>query len=389
MIRVAFALQEDESWMGGINYLKNLLYAVSAFGDRIEPVLFMGNMPAERTIQLFEPYARIYRHGIFDKKSIPWFLRKFGLKLTGSDRICAALLSKYGVQVASHCSISGRDLPFKTINWIPDFQHLHLPELFSAQEISERNRKYRKRIEESDRMVVSSHAALADLAGFAPEFAHKARVLHFVSQPVPAMYELDLREKVERNHAVTGRFFYLPNQLWRHKNHQTVFEAVDILKRRGVDICLVCTGHSAGMGGSQHSSRLLHFISERGLDKNIHILGLVDYEDVLYFMRHSVSVINPSLFEGWSSTVEEAKSVGKNMILSDIPVHREQAPPDSIYFEPLNAEQLAEALLDRWRERDGGPDFKLEEIARETLDRRTRDFATAYQNVVLEIAGRK
>ncbi|MFZ4854977.1 MAG: glycosyltransferase family 4 protein [Desulfuromonadaceae bacterium] len=388
MIRVAFALQEDESWMGGVNYLKNLLYAVSTFGDRIEPLLFMGNASTERTIRLFEPYARIFQHAIFDKKSIPWYLRKFGLKLIGSDRMCAALLSKKGVQVASHCSISGSDFPFKTINWIPDFQHLHLPELFSAREISERNRKYRKRIEESDRMVVSSHAALADLVAFAPEFAHKARVLHFVSQPTSAMYELGRREKVEQQYGVTGRFFYLPNQLWRHKNHQTVFEAIDILKRSGVDIRLVCTGNSVGMTGDLHSAQLLSFMSDRGLEENIRILGLVDYEDVLYFMRHSVSVINPSLFEGWSSTVEEAKSIGKNMILSDIPVHREQNPPDTVYFAPLNAEQLAKRLSERWRERIGGPDFELEKVARNGLEQRTRDFASTYQNVVLEASGR-
>src|SRR6266480_4120876 len=68
MIKVAFALQEDESWMGGINYLKNLLYAVSGFGDRIEPVLFVGKRSAARTVRLFEPYAAIFRHGMFDKK---------------------------------------------------------------------------------------------------------------------------------------------------------------------------------------------------------------------------------------------------------------------------------------------------------------------------------
>lgn len=388
MIRVAFALQEDESWMGGINYMKNLLYAVSAFGDQLEPLLFTGRMSAERTIQLFEPYTKILQHGIFDTKSAPWYLRKAALKITGSDRICAALFYKYGVQVASHCSVSGHGLPFRTINWIPDFQHLHLPEIFSNREIQVRNRKYQKRIAESDRMVVSSYAALADLAAFAPAHAHKARVLHFVSQPTSLIYELDLREKVEQKYGISGKFLYLPNQFWKHKNHRTVFEAVNILKRKGIEILVVCTGHTADMGGNEHFESLTRYISDRGLNRNIRILGLVDYEDVLYFMRHSVAVVNPSLFEGLSSTVEEAKSVGKNMILSDIPVHREQAPPGGVYFAPQNAEQLAEVLLERWRESAGGPDFGLEEVARERLAQRTRDFAATYQDIVLELSGR-
>ncbi len=388
MIKVAFALQEDESWMGGINYLKNLLYAVSGFGDRIEPVLFVGKRSAARTVRLFEPYAAIFRHGMFDKKSTAWYLRKLVMKLTGADRLCASLFAGHGIHVASHCSISGRNFPFRTINWIPDFQHLHLPELFSAREISERNRKYRKRIEESDLMVVSSRAALADLASFAPEHSHKARVLHFVSQPTPGIYELEVREQVESKYGFSGKFFYLPNQFWRHKNHRTVFAAVAILKRRGVDVTVICTGHTAELAGREHFANLQRFLTDRGLDENIRILGLVDYEEVLFFMRYSVSVINPSLFEGWSSTVEEAKSIGKNMILSDIPVHREQEPPGSVYFAPTNDEQLADILLDRWCKSNGGPDFELEKAARENLESRTKEFARTYQDIVLEVTGR-
>ena len=30
-------------------------------------------------------------------------------------------------------------------------------------------------------------------------------------------------------------------------------------------------------------------------------------------MYHSVSLINPSKFEGWSSSVEQAKSMGKKL----------------------------------------------------------------------------
>lgn len=43
-------------------------------------------------------------------------------------------------------------------------------------------------------------------------------------------------------------------------------------------------------------------------------------------MKHAIAIINPSLFEGGSTTVEEAKSLLKVIILSGIPVHREQNP---------------------------------------------------------------
>ena len=61
------------------------------------------------------------------------------------------------------------------------------------------------------------------------------------------------------------------------------------------------------------------------LEKNFIFLGVIPYKDVLGLMRAAVAVINPSVMEGWSTTVEEAKSLGLPLILSDIPVHREQA----------------------------------------------------------------
>ena len=63
---------------------------------------------------------------------------------------------------------------------------------------------------------------------------------------------------------------------------------------------------------------------------------------VFRLMRQSLAVLQPSLFEGWSTSVEEAKSVGKRMILLDIPVHREQDPPRALFFDPRDAEP-------RWR----------------------------------------
>ena len=55
-------------------------------------------------------------------------------------------------------------------------------------------------------------------------------------------------------------------------------------------------------------------------------------------MRKAMAVIQPSLFEGWSTVVEDARALGKPMILSDFPVQIEQDPPSSDYFERNNPE---------------------------------------------------
>lgn len=388
MINVGFTLLGGDSWFAGVNYLRNLLFAISALEERqIRPILFAGEKVSDKTTRLFEPYAAIVRNSLLDENSRAYFLRKLIFKATGEDLLFSRLLARHGIVVASHSNICGRRLPFKTINWIPDFQHLHLPAMYSAREIRRIDSRFRPRAEKSDVILLSSFDAFDDFRRYAPGHEGKGRVLQFVSQPNPRIFEMNERGAVERKYGISDKYFYLPNQFWKHKNHRVVFEAVDILKRRGREILLVCTGHTADYRNRGHFEELASFIADRGLGGNIRILGLIDYDDVLYFMRHAVSVINPSHFEGWSSTVEEAKSIGKNMILSNIRVHREQDPPGSVYFSPEDPEKLAEILGRTWDERAGGLDVKLERAARESLPARTRQFAVKYQDIVLEFAG--
>ena len=82
------------------------------------------------------------------------------------------------------------------------------------------------------------------------------------------------------------------------------------------------------------------------------VLGLVSRDEVMSLMAGAIAVINPSFFEGWSTTVEEAKVFGKRMILSDIPVHREQCGARAHYFEPNDANTLG-VLLEQMYEAKG------------------------------------
>ena len=101
----------------------------------------------------------------------------------------------------------------------------------------------------------------------------------------------------------------------------------------------------------------------------------MDYEDVFALIKFSKAVINPSLFEGWSSTVEECKSVGKNMILSDLDVHKEQYP-NAVFFKRDSIESLKEVLKF----------YKIENESNvEPLEARTKKFANIYVSVCKEV----
>jgi glycosyltransferase involved in cell wall biosynthesis len=81
------------------------------------------------------------------------------------------------------------------------------------------------------------------------------------------------------------------------------------------------------------------------LNNYFNLLGFVPYKHVVSLLFHSNILINPSLFEGWSTTVEEGKILDKKMILSNLNVHKEQAPMKATFFNPNNAEDLAKKII--------------------------------------------
>jgi len=101
-------------------------------------------------------------------------------------------------------------------------------------------------------------------------------------------------------------------------------------------------------------------------------------------MRQSVATLNPSLFEGWSTTVEEARSIGKRVVLSDICVHLEQDPPGATYFDRNNPDDLAHKLYELWQELTPGPDIVMETKARESLPARLAEFGERFFSIAKE-----
>lgn len=390
MFKVGFIIFASSGWMGGTNYYKNLLYSVSALKEKkIQPVLFFGEKTDEKNIAPFKPYGEIVKTSLLDKGSLPWLIHTLSKRIFSQSFLFNRLLKRNRIHVLSHSGIVSLNNSFTTINWIGDFQHIHLPQMFSFPERKMRDMMFRSYAKYSDIVILSSEDAFSDYKKLYPKYTEKVRVLRFVSQPDEKIYEIKDVSEIEKKYGFSGKFFYLPNQLWKHKNHIVVLKAIKMLRSEGKEILVVCSGHMGDYRNRNHAEKILNFVKENGLEKNIKFLGLIDYMDVLTLMRHCVSIVNPSLFEGWSSTVEEAKSVGKNMILSNLNVHREQDPPQSVYFDPYDKKDLAEKLWDKWQKSDGGPDFDLEENARKNIKQRTFNFGKKYQDIVLSVVKEK
>jgi glycosyltransferase involved in cell wall biosynthesis len=223
-----------------------------------------------------------------------------------------------------------------------------------------------------------------DVARFAPEYLDKTRIVEPVSCIPSHIYDADPAEMCRR-YNLPDKFLYVPNQFWQHKNHRLVVEALTILRQQNVRPFIVMSGLTLDHRRPDYFASFLRRISEAGLRDQIAILGLVPREDVYGLIRQSIAIINPSLFEGYGLGVSETRWVGKRLLVSDLAAHREQNPPETMYFDPHSAEMLAEQMRLVWCESTPGPDVRLETAARSAYTERKRQYARDFIRVVQEL----
>lgn len=370
MLRIALNELGGTQWTGGITYRNNLLKALRTCPGEAEVFVISS-----------DDRAAAGEH-VIHRRAGGGISRKWNAaakRLLKRDLELGRTLKDVDIDVVFPATIPGRK-GMAAVYWIPDFQYRHLPHLYPEAQLRYFDVKLARYFSDASLVVVSSKDAEKDLHTFFPAFAGKTRVLSFVAHVPDDLYDQD-PAAVAASYHLPPDFIYLPNQFWAHKNHSLVVDALHLLKQRGVAPFVVCTGNPVDERAPLHLAQLLLKISERGLRDRIALLGMVPHEHVYALMRQSKCVLNPSHFEGWSTSVEEAKSVGKRVLVSDIPVHREQDAPGAVYFDRHDPADLAAKLEHVWHEVAAGPDRALEEAARAALPARMQAFARTFLEI--------
>lgn len=367
-------------WTGGVTYRINLLKAL-----KIHPAFDFKNiflivssksdaekMPIPENQVLELPKVKGKIDGLWCS-----FLKKF----FNYDVLMSRIVKEHNIDVIFPFYLKAGKA--KSIYWMPDFQFMHLPNFFTKQAVKSFNIKLHKYFKLADSIILSSEDAKNDFKCFSPDFLNKTRVMRFVAHVPKNVYKQSIDE-ISSEYKIPKKYIYLPNQFWAHKNHIVVFKALSILKLKGITPFLVLTGNPVDVRNPAYLAGILELISKLGIRSQVAILGLIPHHLVYVLMRYADFVINPSLFEGWSTTVEECKSLGKKMILSNLNVHLEQQPPKSTYFDPNNAEQLADKIEDYWINTVTPIDADLEHQARENIESRSIEFAERFLNIINE-----
>lgn len=385
-LRVAFTIIPRRTWAGGYNYQSNLFAALNRYCQgEIASVVFAGEQDDAAELQAL---ARI--PGVETAQSAAFDRRRAGLAAAlslGLDYAAVAEFRKQKVDVVFESArFFGWRLPYPAMAWFPDFQHQRLPQLFSRAARWQRELGFRVQIASGRTIMLSSESALRDYQKLYPGAAHRTSVVRFATQPSPDLLTTNPCDVIE-HYGLPSKYFYLPNQFWRHKNHQVVVDSLTNLKKSGRDVVVAASGSPKDPRDAGYFDRLMQQVKDRDLETNFRYLGIIPLDHVYALLRSSVALINPSRFEGWSTTVEEAKSFGVPLILSDIDVHREQAGGAACYFGLDDPKTLVEQL---WGSLQNAEPLVARDLLPD-LDQRVAafamDFASALRSAVRSSRG--
>lgn len=383
-INLLILLTGGDHWIGGIQYTNNILRALSLLDHKnILKVSLRANFKNRPFIKKYfqKEYSFVkvsYDFNFFYRAFLALFYSRF--KVLSPFFLKLYYLFKFptvAFPVKSN-KISGF---FEKIFWIPDFQYKYYPEFFSKLEIEERNLMYSKFISKDSILVLSSKAAQLDLIKFFPECKCKVKILKFTSFFLKNEYAADPHEVLTKYNLPLD-YAYIPNQFWQHKGHDLVFAALKILKNKGILINLVCTGSPNDYRSQDYYKKMHNYCLQQNLIDRIYFLGVIPRADQIQVYRCSSFVIQPSRFEGWNTSVEDARALGKTILLSDIDVHKEQNPPQALYFKNGDYKDLSVKLRYLWQNKEVGCNYSKELNAKIKSYKRAFKFAETFISII-------
>ena len=189
-----------------------------------------------------------------------------------------------------------------TLVTLPDIQERFYPHYFTSEQLFLRDHFYPF----SSRAVTTlltlseySKRTICDNFGVPPE---RVRAIHLASndeiRAVRPEWPASLGELPEP-------YVFYPANLYPHKNHKTLLDAIALLGERGVECGCVLTGQPSQPGIDIEAE-----IQARGLQGKARWLGHVAPGTLRYLYEHAVALCFPSEFEGFGMPLVEAMECG-------------------------------------------------------------------------------
>ncbi len=264
-------------------------------------------------------------------------------------RVADQIAAECDVVLFPLCFMATYRLHVPSIVSFHDLQHEAFPQFFSWRALRFRRVLFDATFRHATLIQASSIAMMDDALRIYPDRLGPERVTVIPEGVEYAVFSKPGDEDARATYGLPNDFMFYPAQLWHHKNHLRLLEAIDLIRsREAVKIPLVLTGAEYDAAPAIRA-----FIAQRGLAEQVFILGKVPFQSLLSLYRHASYVVSASLHESSCLPVLEAAASGSPLIVSDIPPNREAAEIFRLrLFDPLDIESIAATLSQAWTDRN-------------------------------------
>lgn len=301
--------------------------------------LIAAKLPAGLTWGGLELVPVPWQEWSFRRRPLRYFwvklVRRFGVELPLVD--LRPVCRQYGLDLAYFAApvFAHIDIPFVFTLWdlghrtIPEF-----PEVRSARDSwVQREALARRMLAQASQVIVGNVAGADEVCGLYGVDRKRVLALPF---PNPDFSDVNATRPVW---LPARPFFVYPAQLWPHKSHYTLLQALAVATQRGVEADLVFVGSDKG-----NVAYLQATVAELGLAGRVHFGGFVSRGELKALYQAAIGLVFPSLLGPNNLPPQEAAVLGCPVILGDMPGHREQLRDGALYVPPLDPEAWAAAM---------------------------------------------
>jgi glycosyltransferase involved in cell wall biosynthesis len=363
-----------KGWMGGIIYIINLVNALTLLDDDDQPeIILFYNADLEEFVNDFKyPHLTVVKWK-FEASPIRGFIKSW---LSGKNKFVDDIVREYdvnGIYPLNDWPLLGKKMlerGVRVVGWIPDLQHKFYPKFFDWKRVFMREQRIKFLLRNSNDLVVSSRDVESHFRKFYKiKPSLNIHVVRFVSKI--SDFNFSGIEDIRRKYKIPDCYFIVSNQFTNHKNHLVVLKAILLAKKQNKPVHFVFTGKMEFKGNENYIAQIRQHIQENELEPHVSMLGVIPRQEQLTLMKHARAIVQPSLFEGWSTVIEDAKTLNVPVVASDLEVNIEQLGENGIFFPRHDAVALADLLVS----------YQPQVLRYEEYDTRVKNFAKTFVSI--------
>jgi len=272
---------------------------------------------------------------------LPRLSRRFVNAIASADMLYKIRRHKIDIWFCPLIYLTPRFLDLPSVISIPDLQSEFYPEFFRKDLLDWHRKRHPQSCRDATKVITFSEfsrSTMVDRYGLSPEKVHAIPLA--VGDEFLLPQGNSGLEAVRARYSLPPEYAFYPATTWPHKNHATLLKALHLLRTKyGRRLPCVFTG--VERSGQE---AFLKAAEEHDLAGEVRFLGYVEKRDMPLLYRGASFLVFPSLFEGFGLPILEAMASDCPVLCSRITSIPEVAGDAALYFEPHDAEEIADLM---------------------------------------------